>query len=80
MLLPGALKQNTMEFLEVEDIKQVTDVRPPKTQAQIDRETYSKMLEEDKIEINVTEQERVKTMKCLMKVLDYQLKSIEEQA
>ena len=70
--MPGQLKQNTMEFLEVEELYNVkTEAKAPKTQAQKDREQYEKVLEEDNFEINVTEEERHKTMKCLMKVLDY---------
>lgn len=33
MLMPNQLKKNTMEFLDVEDIKAIKDVKPPKTQA-----------------------------------------------
>lgn len=40
MLLPSALKRPQMEFIEVEDLRTVSTVAPPKTQAQIERETY----------------------------------------
>ena len=34
MLMPNQLKANTMEFLEVSDIREIrTDPKPPKTQA-----------------------------------------------
>jgi hypothetical protein len=32
MLVPGALRKNEMEFLEVEDIQSIIDVKAPKTQ------------------------------------------------
>lgn len=60
-----------MEFIEVEDLKTVATVAPPKTQAQIERETYEQVLENDKFEIMVTEEQRKKTVKCLLKVIDF---------
>ncbi|CDW91304.1 UNKNOWN [Stylonychia lemnae] len=80
MLLPNQLKKNTMEFLDIEDIKTVKDVKPPKTQAQKDRENYEEMLEKDRLELLITDEHRQKTMKCLLKCLDFQLKDIEAQA
>lgn len=80
MLVPGALKKNEMEFLEVEDIKSITDVKPPKTKAQLERETYEEVLENDKQGLKVSDEQREKTIKCLFKVLDYQLKEISDQA
>ena len=38
------------------------------------------MLEKDKFEIMVTEEQRRKTVKCLLKVIDFQMKDIEGQA
>ena len=61
-----------MEFIEVETIKDIkTIANAPKTQAQLDRETYEQILEKDKLELNVSDAEREKTIKCLLKVLDY---------
>ena len=31
--MPNKLKKNTMDFLDVEDIKVVKDVKPPKSKA-----------------------------------------------
>jgi hypothetical protein len=72
MLMPSQLKMGTMEFIEVEDIKQVrTEIKPPKTKAQIDRETYEEVLEQDKLEQMISEEQRQKTIKCLLKVMDF---------
>lgn len=79
MLIPNQLKTNTMDFLDVEDINSVrTDIMPPKTQAQLDRDTYEQILEKDSLELLVTDEQREKTLRCLMKVLDYQLANIKE--
>lgn len=45
-----------MDFLDVEDIKTIKDVKHLKTQAQIDRENYEMLLEADKKEILVTDE------------------------
>lgn len=51
MLMPGQLKKNTMEFLDVEDIRDIkTASTAPKTQAQLDRNTYEQVLESDRLE------------------------------
>ncbi len=60
-----------MDFLEVEDLADIKTAKPPKTQAQLDRETYEQMLENDRLEQNVTDEQRQKTAKCLLKVMDY---------
>lgn len=71
MLMPNQLKRNTMEFLDIEDIKVVKDVKPPKTKAQIEREEYEEILEKDKWELLITNDQRKKTMNCLLKCLDF---------
>ena len=61
-----------MNFIEVEDLKDIkTSGNAPKTQAQLDRETYEQILENDRLEIYVSDKDREKTAKCLLKVLDY---------
>ena len=84
MLLPNQLKKPTMNFLEVEDIRSLrlpTD--PPKTEAQIEREQLEEVIradEESKKWEKVTDEQREKTIKCLFKILEYQLSNVKEQS
>eukprot|EP00347_Sterkiella_histriomuscorum_P000438 403375862 len=80
MLIPSALKKPKMEFLDVEELQTVKTVSAPQTQAQKDRETYEEVLEKDRLEMFVTDEHRKKTIKCLLKVIDFQVKDIEGQA
>ncbi len=88
MLLPNQLKKATMHFIEVEDLSRL----PVALQPQRTQHEHSESLKQDEIlktqeeleslptAIPVREEMREKTIKCLMKVLDYQLKSAAEQA
>jgi hypothetical protein len=87
MLLPNQLKKASMHFIEVEDLTRL----PVALQPQRTQHEQSESLKQDEIlktqeelethnAIPVSEEMREKTIKCLMKVLDYQLKSAAEQA
>ena len=78
MLLPNQLKKGTMNFIEVEDLKRPPTVEHPKTQLQKDRENYEEALMNDKEEQDVSEEQREKTIKCLFKILDYQLQNAKD--
>lgn len=69
-----------MQFIEVEDIKTIKASGAPKTQDQLDRENYEEVVEKDKNEVYVTDEQRKKTIKCLLKVLEYKLEGVQEQA
>jgi hypothetical protein len=69
-----------MNFLEVDDLRFIGKAEPPKTREQIAKDTYEEVLKSDEVEINVPQEQREKTIKCLMKVMDYQLQSVKEQA
>ena len=71
-----------MQFIEVEDLMSVKAQNVIKSQsAKVDAKLEALEKEERDLPIeNVTEEEREKTIKCLMKVLDYQLKGVKEQA
>lgn len=78
MLLPNQLRKATMQFLEVETLKSVGIAPPPKTKDQLAKESYEEVLKQDEIEQDISEEQREKTIKCLMKVLDYQLQGVKE--
>jgi hypothetical protein len=94
MLLPSELKIPSLEFLEEEDMTHMeVVVQPKKTPGQNIRETKLKReidvnLEAEKILakkaeddlMKVTGEEREKTIKCMLKVLKHQVKSVEDQA
>jgi hypothetical protein len=69
-----------MHFLEVEDTKAISTLPPTKPTLSDQELSYEEVLKKDLEEQSVPEEQREKTMKCLMKVLDYQLKSVQEQA
>jgi hypothetical protein len=71
-----------MAFLDVEDIRALrlpTDA--PKTEAQKDREQLEEVIRADELSKQyekVTDEQREKTIKCLFKVLEYQLANVKE--
>lgn len=73
-----------MTFLDVEDIRALrlpTDA--PKTEAQKDREQLEEVIRADELSKQyekVTDEQREKTIKCLFKVLEYQLANVKEQS
>ena len=69
-----------MQFLEVETIRSVTSAPVPQTKEQEAKETYEEVLKNDKEELQVPDEQREKTIKCLLKVLDYQLQGVRDQA
>lgn len=69
-----------MEFIEVQDIKYIGKAEPPKTRQQRDIEMYEEVIKQDEIEREIPEEEREKTIKVLLKAMDYQLKDIKEKA
>ena len=71
MLMPNQLQRPAMDFIEVEEIQRVLPTCAPKTQDQVDRENYEEVVERDKNEVYVTEEQKKKTIKCLLKCLDY---------
>ena len=84
MLMPNQLKKPSMHFLEVEDIRSLrVQAEPPKTEAQIEREQLEEVIradEESKKWEKVTDEQREKTIRCLFKILDYQLSNVKEQS
>lgn len=69
-----------MDFIEVEDIKHIGPADPPRTRQQREIDMYEETLKQDEIERDIPEEEREKTIKCLLKAMDYQLKGINEKA
>ena len=82
-----------MQFCDVDDLsedqfqqrnsknkKEKEKLKPPKTAQQIVREDYIAKLEDDKKLQSVSEEERQKTIKCLLQIMDMQLMQVEEQA
>ena len=72
-----------MQFIDVETISTVKLAPPPKTKQQIEREEYEEVVKKDSLRqdpVDVTAEQKEKTIKCLFKVLDYQLMEVNEQA
>ncbi len=80
MILPNQLKKPTMDFLEVEDIHTIRTALPPSKREKEAVLTHEEVIKMDEVERNIPAEEREKTIKCLLKVLDYQLSGVKEQA
>ena len=81
MLLPYELKVPSLEFLDEEDLVSMpTALKPNKSEAQKIRDTKSQVeaevsakhqeIEEDQL-MQISAEQREKTIKCLLKVLNY---------
>lgn len=81
MLLPYELKVPSLEFLDEEDLVSMpTALKPNKSAAQKIRDTKSQVeaevsakhqeIEEDQL-MQISAEQREKTIKCLLKVLNY---------
>ena len=86
MLMPNSLRKATMHFIEVEDLTRLpVALQPQRTQEEQaesqKQDELIKILDVQEAQgIPVSDEMREKTIKCLMKVLDYELKSAQEQA
>ena len=91
-LLPTSLKAPTMNFIEETDIENEEDLtsqaqniskdeklRGPLTAFQQERKQLKIIEEKEAKKEEITDEERDRTIKCLMKCMEYQLEGVTQQ-